>query len=309
MNRSVHAHFVGAASAPGLGLRLGLRAHACIALFAVATLGCGGARSGSGSLFPADGSAREVRTLRCGTYTEVESGIVGREGELATVPYVEVVLGETDPCGTLPLVVVLHGLGDHPVVPRWPYRDLPVGVRIVLPRGPIRWGSGYAWSSVRVLDHEDTGLAATMSAQSDRIAAFIERLRGSVGVEGEVVLTGFSQGAILALTVLMRHPEHLGLVLPLAGWVPQALRTAAGEHAPPVRWMHGTADERVPFSMAVDAVTDLRTRGYDVELVAYEGAHHSMSDAMDERFHSWLAQVLTNIAASQPPETGLVLEP
>jgi phospholipase/carboxylesterase len=204
---------------------------------------------------------------------------------------------------------VLHGLGDHPVVPRWPYRDLPVGVRIVLPRGPIRWGSGYAWSSVRVLDHEDAGLAATMAAQGDRIGTFLVTLRGSVGVRGETVLAGFSQGAILALTVLMRHPEHLGLVLPLAGWLPTSLRTSAGQGAAPIRWMHGTDDERVPFTMAVDAVSDLRARGYDIELIAYVGGRHTMSDAMDGRLHDWLARALTNIEAGQPPQEGLLLEP
>lgn len=273
-------------------------------------LGCGGAATGNGSTLPSGESAEAgVRALACGTYTQVQRGMLEREGELATVPYLEVVLGDADPCAELPLLVVLHGLGDHPVVPRWPYRDLPVGVRIVLPRGPIRWGSGYAWSSVRVLDHEDAGLAATISAQSDRIGTFLVALRSSVGVQGEVVLAGFSQGAILALTVLMRHPEHLGIVLPLAGWVPESLRTPAGEGAPPIRWMHGTDDERIPFTMAVDAVSDLRARGYDIELVAYVGGHHTMSDPMDDRFHGWLAQALTNIDAGEPPEQGFVLEP
>jgi hypothetical protein len=34
-----------------------------------------------------------------------------------------------------------------------------------------------------------------------------------------------------------------------------------------------------------------------------------MSDAMDTRFHDWLAQVLTNIEGDRPTQEGLLLEP
>lgn len=305
-----HAENVRAAGARDLGPHRSLRGSICVALFALATLGCGGAGTGSGSTLPTDGNTdTPVRTLACGTYTSVGEGVVRRDGELATVPYLEVVLGDADPCSELPLVVVLHGLGDRPGVPRWPYRDLPVAVRMILPHGPIPWGHGYAWSSVRVLDHETEGLSATLAAQSDRIAAFLDALESSLPIRGGVILTGFSQGGILALTVAMQHPEHLAVVLPLAAWVPEDLRTSATASAPPIRWMHGIEDERVPYTMAVEAATDLRARGYDVELIAYEGARHAMSRAMDERFHDWLAHVLSNLSAEQPPADGLVLVP
>jgi dipeptidyl aminopeptidase/acylaminoacyl peptidase len=73
--------------------------------------------------------------------------------------------------------------------------------------------------------------------------------------------------------------------------------------------MHGLDDERVPYEMALETATDLRTRGYDVELVGYPGQHHSMSDAEDTRFHSWLSSALTNQAAGRPITDGFVLEP
>lgn len=258
---------------------------------------------------PLESVTSGVRALRCGTYIELEPQVVAREAELANVPFLETVLGDADPCAELPVVVILHGLGDHPIVPRWPYRDLPVAVRVVVPRGPIRWGRGFAWTSVRVLDNEEAGLVATLGAQADRIGALLDALDRAFPTPRGVVLVGFSQGGHLALATAMQHPEHVALLVPLAGFVPEALRTSAGSQAPPIRWLHGTDDERIPFSMAVDAVCDLRARGYDIELIAYEGERHHMSAAMEARLHGWLAQALTNLASGRPPAEGFVLEP
>lgn len=235
--------------------------------------------------------------------------MLARDAELAGVPYMEFVLGEGDPCSPLPLVVLLHGLGDGPGVPRWPYQDLPVAVRLVMPHGPVPWGDGWAWSSVRVLDHEPEGLRATLDAQAVRVAAFVDALEAAGAARGGVVLVGFSQGGILALSVAMRDPTHVALVLPLAAWIPEPLRRDAAPDAPPIRWLHGIDDERVPYELALEAATDLRTRGHDVELIAYAGTRHVMSAAMDLRFHDWLVRALQNLEAGRPLAEGFVLVP
>lgn len=310
MSTFLSAYRVGPRRLERLGLRRGLRIASCVILVA-SLAGCGGASaSGSGSTLPIDGSAvGHVRTLACGTYTDLEPHVAARESELATVPFVEMVLGDGDPCSPLPLIVALHGLGDRPSVPRWPYRDLPVTVRVVMPRGPISFGHGYAWSPIRVLDHDPTGLTATIDVQAGRIATFLDALIEERQVRGGVLLAGFSQGGILALAVAMRHPQDVGLVLPMSAWAPPELRTNAAPNAPPIRWMHGLEDERIPYDLALEAVTDLRVRGYDVELIAYVDQPHRMSIAMDERFHSWLARALDNIDAGRPMADGFMLEP
>lgn len=282
-----------------------------VGLLAALLSACGGPTS---ALRRVTGSANDsehdgVVQTACGAYTRVDEGMLGREAELDGMPFLDVVLGTDDPCAPLPLVVVLHGLGAAPVLPRWPYADLGVAVRIVLPRGPVRWGRGYAWSSVRVLDHEPEGLAATLSVQADRVASFLDALVADRAVLGRVFLTGFSQGAHVALATTMRRPEHVGLLFVLAGWAPPELRAPRLESSPPIRWMHGLEDERVPYELALECVTDLRSRGHDVELVGIPGGRHAMSDAMDERFHGWLARALRNQAEARPLTEGLQLDP
>jgi phospholipase/carboxylesterase len=288
-----------------------LRASVCFVLFALASAGCGGAASTAhgSTTIPGESVEAGVRAETCGTYTDAEPGVLSRDAQLGDVPFMEVVLGDASPCDAMPLIVVLHGLGGRPIVPRLPYRDLPVPVRVVMPRGPIPWGDGYAWSSVRVLDHEDDGLSATVRAQAERIDAFVEALRVDRGARGDVVLAGFSQGAILALAVAARHPTHVGLVIPLAGWLPPELRVDAGEHTPPIRWLHGIEDERVPYAMALEAATDLRARHWDVELLGYPGVRHEMSGPEEARVHDWLAHALLNLESGAPLADGLVLEP
>jgi phospholipase/carboxylesterase len=128
-------------------------------------------------------------------------------------------------------------------------------------------------------------------------------------MRGGVVLAGFSQGGMLALTVAMRHPEHVALVLPLAAWAPPQLRTVPAPDAPPIRWLHGLDDDRIPYELALDTATDLRTRGYDVELLGYPGARHEMTPAEEIRLHTWLARALQNLVAERPIDEGFVLVP
>lgn len=304
------AHTDGVRAFPSVGLGRFLPVVS-VGLLALLVTACGaspgllqrGTRSASD--FEHDG----VLETSCGSYTRIDEGMLGREAELEGMPFLDVVLGTDDPCAPLPLVVVLHGLGARPTLPRWPYADLGVAVRIVLPRGPVRWGSGYAWSSVRVLDHEPEGLAATLTVQADRVATFLDALVRDRAVVGRALLTGFSQGAHVALVTVMRRPEHVGLLFVLAGWAPPELREPATELAPPIRWMHGLDDERVPYELALECATDLRARGHDVELVGLPGERHVMSEPMDERFHAWLVRALANQAAGRPLGEGIPSDP
>jgi phospholipase/carboxylesterase len=301
--------FIRARSFANLGPAL---RDACIAIFALALVACGpgtAARGVSrGSIGATGGSSGgEIDDGRVGDYTLAAEGVHVREGELDGISFLEVVLGDGDPGAELPLLVVIHGLGDYPDIPVGPYRGLSRAVRIVLPRGPLVSGDGFAWMSVRVRDGELETLSSELSAQTERLALFLASLRRERRVRGATVVIGFSQGAMLTLALGTHHPELVGLALPLAGWLPPALRVDATSGSPRFVWMHGTADERIPFALAEEAVTELRARGFDVSLVPFEGAVHAMSDAMDTAFHAWLERVLSNLDEERAPGDGLPL--
>ncbi len=285
-------------------------ASACVALFAVALIACGAPRAVAEPEpelpVATEGSSGSDAPRPSGPeYAVVEPGVVVRDGQLEEITFLEYVFGDVDPSEPLPLLVVLHGFGDQPQEPSGPYRGLPGAFRVVLPRGPVAVGGGFAWMSVRVGEHRLGELSEQLDVQTERIARFLVALREARAVRGPTILVGFSQGAILTLSVATRHPDLVGLALPLAGWLPPLLRVDAAEGAPRVLWMHGTADERIPFELAREGSDDLRARGFDVTLMPYEGAGHVMNDVMNADFHLWLAQVLQNLDEGRPLGDGL----
>ena len=71
--------------------------------------------------------------------------------------YAEVELGEVEPGTELPLVIMFHGRGDRPHIPGGPFGRVPTPMRVIVPRGPLTLGTGYAWArhSVQQTAHHD----------------------------------------------------------------------------------------------------------------------------------------------------------
>jgi hypothetical protein len=108
--------------------------------------------------------------------TEVAPGVRIREGAAHDLSYVEVILGDADFDDPLPLVVLLHGRGDRPRIPGGPFSGAPTPMRLVIPRGPIRVGAGYAWVLASVTQGKPDVLASSLLRRSHHLAALIETL-------------------------------------------------------------------------------------------------------------------------------------
>ncbi|MFT5353744.1 MAG: pimeloyl-ACP methyl ester carboxylesterase [Polyangiales bacterium] len=127
---------------------------------------------------------------------------------------------------------------------------------------------------------------------------------------GSAIVTGFSQGALLAWTTGLRHPDVVGLVIPMAGWVPpqarpQPLRGVVG---PRQRSIHGAADPIVRIGPTRDLVQELRGAGYDVEWIEEEGVAHVVSPEMNRLFETWLEEGLRERAPQLQGGLGIVGE-
>src|SRR6185369_5788604 len=69
-----------------------------------------------------------------------------RREEASGLQYLEVLTGDAAPGDAVPMVVALHGLGDHPESFRLLLDDLPARARVVFPRGPMPHGEdGFSW--------------------------------------------------------------------------------------------------------------------------------------------------------------------
>ena len=224
-------------------------------------------------------------------------GIRARSFVFEGIWYAEVELGEVDEGVPLPLVFIFHGRGDHPRIPGGPFGRAPTPMRVIIPRGPLSLGSGFAWARSSVTQNRHEELAADIIAVTDRLIRLIEHVRATRPTAGSPVLTGFSQGAIVSWTLALRFPDRIGLAIPIAGWVlpgtrPNVLRSS------PTRAMHGTADPIVRIEPTREWVQALLASGNEVGLLEFEGVAHTVTPEMNLQFEEWLEAALLERAPS-----------
>lgn len=213
-------------------------------------------------------------------------------GELEGLAYAEVVLGAVDPEARLPLVVVLHGVGDSPRFPSGTLLRTGVPMRVVLPRAPHPYGEGYAWSTHRVRENVPELLAADLVAAADRVAALTDALARARPTAGTPIVTGFSQGAMVAWFASLRRPEAFGVALVASGWMRLDLAAASGPCGPSTHVVHGLADRIVPIDGARVAVAALAERGCAIELVELPDTEHLVDASMNAVLEPWLEDAL-----------------
>ncbi len=194
-----------------------------------------------------------------------------------------VVLGEGRGC----TVVAVHGYGSAPDRFARLYRDMELDAVVVLPRGPIALGSGWAWFPLRrqgQVDGATYGEAIRRAAErlADGIAAGVPGARS-----GEPpVITGFSQGGMAAWVVAVEHPDRVRASLPVGGLLPPSAELRG--RPVPIEVFHGEADTVVPYAADRAGVDRLRAAGWDVALHAYPGLGHQISAALRDDYENAL---------------------
>lgn len=201
-----------------------------------------------------------------------------RAGDLE---YLEVVLGGARAEDTLPMIVAIHGLGDDPRNFAGLFDAFPERARLILPRAPDAFeDGGWSWFPVRARDRDVDSLSRGIEGAADKIAASVALLQQQRPTVGQPIVTGFSQGGMLAFALAVHHPNVAGAAVPVGGWLPPPLWPASkgdGTAYPRIVALHGTADTAVYFDTTKEAVDHLAGLGFEVELKAYEGVPHVLT--------------------------------
>lgn len=203
-------------------------------------------------------------------------------------------LGEGE--GPRALVIALHGRGGTET--RFlEHLTFPSRVRVRSVRGPIREGDGFAWFVFRF----GFGRAvAQMRALLPRITATIEAERRP---EERVVITGFSQGGMLAYAYAAAHPERVDGAVPISAALFEdfAPTAARARRMPRVRAVHGTDDEVIDVSEDRDTVARLSRLGVDASLEEVPLGTHWIGAAMRRAVREALREVLAEPGTGQGP--------
>lgn len=190
--------------------------------------------------------------------------------------------------------IVLHGLGAsssdlEPLAVELRKRGL--ALRCWLPDAPMRAvtiNNGYvmpAWYDIRGADFARESAPAGLAESRTQIRELIARARQ----DGEVVLIGFSQGAVLALHTALTYPGSVKAVAALSGYLTP---DAYASQNLAIFQAHGTYDEIIPIAAALGSRDALIALGCAVEWHEYPLGHH-LSEALVDDLGRWLVEQLT----------------
>lgn len=197
--------------------------------------------------------------------------------------------------GEGPLIILLHGFGapGDDLVPLAPYLNVPKTVRFLFPAAPLSldFGMGDAARAWWMLDMERL-MSARAQGQWESLALEVPRglesarnrlidlLHTAVNnlavPDSQLIVGGFSQGAMLALDYTLRTDTSLaGLILLSTTIIAKQEWVTAfpSRKGLPVFQSHGTHDDILAHSVAVQLRDRLISAGLRMHWTEFRGGH------------------------------------
>ena len=183
------------------------------------------------------------------------------------------------------LVIFLHGYGADgndliglagPLAPHLP------DTAFLAPNAPERNAvnpGGHQWFPIPWIDGSSESARDTSYRRS--LGVLDDWLTQAMEAEGvppaRTAVVGFSQGTMMALSVLPALAEPVACLVGFSGRLlePEALRAARVR--PPVLLVHGDRDEMVPVSSLDEARRGLEAAGFDVTTHVSRGVAHGIA--------------------------------
>lgn len=182
------------------------------------------------------------------------------------------------------LVVLLHGVGANgdDLIDLAPYlASVLPEADFLSPHGPYPFDMapfGRQWFSLA--ERSEAAMYAGAEAASPILNAFLDEQLASRGLaDANLILLGFSQGAMMALHAGLRRPAACAAILAFSGMLVAPLRLPDEiVTRPPVLLVHGEEDEVVPFDFMEISERGLQQAGVAVQAVPCPGLGHSIDD-------------------------------
>ncbi|MBS1978970.1 MAG: prolyl oligopeptidase family serine peptidase [Bacteroidetes bacterium] len=196
-----------------------------------------------------------------------------------------------------PVLILLHGVGSNERDLFSVAGKLPEDFLVLSLRGPYRIGpQRYAWYQVDFKSGKPAITHDQEAASRELLMNFIEEMGERHQFDPQrIFIGGFSQGAIMSLSLGLIHPELFKGIVAISGRLPEELRA---EFAPSnelsglkVFVAHGTHD-RV---LTIDYARKLRSflNGFGVSSFYKEyNAGHGISGEMLQDLNEWLNKAI-----------------
>lgn len=202
--------------------------------------------------------------------------------------------------GSVPLLVALHGKGDRAETFEKEVLDaLPAGWALLVPSGPIprdrsaKHPLGDAWY---LYDGDTPAFRESLLRAERHLLDLLAHIRSAGPTPGtrapafdRVAVLGFSQGAYLAGTLAVRHPESFRAAVLVAGRLKHEM---LAEHFPAAKGLrllglHGRDDPAVLPGPSRASMEAARSAGLDTEFREFDGGH-AFAPGMRTAAREWL---------------------
>lgn len=203
-----------------------------------------------------------------------------------------------EPDAELPMIVWIHGRGGAPEPPPHAFLDLQTPVRVIMPRGPLRYGQGYAWMPVSAHHGDSAALNGPLRERVRELDRALDVWQDRHPTVGQPIVTGFSQGGILTATLAVTHPEAIRWAFPMAGWIPEAIVPRTYDASlPPVRIhaLHGSHDPIIGTERTRRQLGRLRELGYPVVFESVASEEHAITPHMLVRLRQLIERAIRDM--------------
>jgi phospholipase/carboxylesterase len=199
--------------------------------------------------------------------------------------------------GAPPLLLLLHGVGSNEadLFSLAPYLD--GRFLVASARAPVVMGYGaYGWFNI---EFTPAGLVADLAQAREslrQLAVFVDELIDAYSTDPRrVYLLGFSQGAMMSLSLMLSQPSKVAGVVAMSGRLPAEVLAdvpdADALAGLPVLVTHGTFDQVLPIAngrATRDALSELPVAlTYREYPMAHEVSQESLRDVA-----AWLTRAL-----------------
>lgn len=187
-----------------------------------------------------------------------------------------------------PAIFLMHGMGsnEEDLVPL--VQDLADSAYIFSMRGPIEQPPGYAFFTIEGFGKPHR---TVFDQAIESVIRFIEEMCEKHPIDSsKIFLMGFSQGAILSMSIGLKLGHKIKGIAALSGYIPDFMKHEySGQNLKGLKLFcsHGEIDPVLPFEWAEEAKNLYEQLGAQVEFSSYP-VGHQVSQQNFHDFRSWL---------------------
>ena len=201
------------------------------------------------------------------------------------------------------IIIWLHGLGAsssdfEPILPI--INEIVPGIRYIFPNAPLMSVSvngGMMMPAWYDISHQNLGQQQDftgINASCDKLVSLIAHYEKESGGKAPIIIAGFSQGGVIALTTALTRATSVTGVLALSAYLPELQNhEQTTKKELDLLMMHGTNDPVVPIAHAKESFEKLsalvtKTQWFDYPM------DHTLSYEEIQELAKWLKALISN---------------